>query len=183
MQLFLICDIISGKEKRTRKSADKQPGGQRKRKKASDASAGDETEEAHVPSLKNEKARMKKPKSAESDEDEDGFESEKEESVEDSGDEYDLSQYDYLLQKLHYDPEDNAVFKYHSIAALEGNVVVYHCKYNSKSRTWGKVKMEDPIHIGDILNYHNSPSNEENVIARLQEPTTTATKQRGRPKK
>ena len=57
---------------------------------------------------------------------------------------YDLSQYDYLLQKLHYDPEDNAVFKSHSIAALEGNVVVYRCKYNSKSRTWGKVKMEDP---------------------------------------
>ena len=37
----------------------------------------------------------------------------------------DLSQYDYLLQKLHYDPEDNAVFKCHSIiAALEGNIVL-----------------------------------------------------------
>ena len=76
------------------------------------------------------------------------------------------------------------MFKCHNIAALEGNVVVYRCKYNSKSRTWGKVKMDDPIHIGDILNYQNNPSNEENVNARLlQEPTTTTTKQRGRPKK
>ena len=75
------------------------------------------------------------------------------------------------------------MFKCHSIAALEGNVVVYRCKYNSKSRTWGKVKMGDPIHMGDILSYHNNPSNEVNVNARLQEPTTTTTKQRRRPKK
>ena len=96
----------------------------------------------------------------------------------------DLSQYDYLLQKLHYDFEDNDVFKCHSVAALEGNIVLYRCKYYSKSRTWGKVKMDDPMHIGDILYYHNNnPSNEENVNARLQEPTTTTTKQRGRPKK
>ena len=112
MLLFLICDIISGKEKRTRKSADKQPGGQRKRKKASDASAGGETEEAHVPSLTKEKARKKKPKAAESDEDDKDLESEKVESGgnsgNDLGDEYDLSQYDDLLEKLHYAPEDNA---------------------------------------------------------------------------
>ena len=68
-------------------------------------------------------------------------------------------------------------------AALEGNVVVYRCRYNSKSRTWGKVNLKDPIHIGDILNYHNNPSNEENVNARLKEPTTATTKQRGRLKK
>ena len=68
------------------------------------------------------------------------------------------------------------MFKCHSIAAVEGDVAVYRYKYNSKSRTWGKVNMKDPIRIGDILNYHNNPSNQENVNTRMQEATTATTK-------
>ena len=108
---------------------------------------------------------------------------------EDSGEEYDLSQYDYLVGTLHYDPEDDVVFKCDSIAVVGGDVVVYRCKYNSKSRTWGKVNINDPIHIADILDYHSNPTNDDEVNARLQEPTaaiaaaTKSTKQRGRPAK
>jgi len=108
---------------------------------------------------------------------------------EDSGEEYDLSQYDYLVGTLHYDPDDFGVFKCRSITAVDGDVVVYRSKYNSKSRTWGKVNINDPIHIGDILDYHSNPTNDDEVNARLQEPTaaiaaaTKSTKQRGRPAK
>ena len=52
---------------------------------------------------------------------------------EDTGEEYDLSQYDYLVGTLHYDPDDFGVFKCHSITAVDGDVVVYRCNYNSKS--------------------------------------------------
>ena len=108
---------------------------------------------------------------------------------EDSGEEYDLSQYDYLVGTLHYDPDDFGVFKCRSITAVDGDVVVYRSKYNSKSRTWGKVNINDPIHISDILDYHSNPTNDDEVNARLQEPTaaiaaaTKSTKQRGRPAK
>ena len=106
----------------------------------------------------------------------------------DLNDEYDLSQYDDLIGKLHYDPDDEAVFKCHRITVVDDLVVVYRCKYDSISRKWGKVNMTDPIHIADILDYHNNPTNEENVNARLQEeqPALTqpaATKQRGRLRK
>ena len=50
------------------------------------------------------------------------------------GDEYELSQYEDLVGKLHYDPDDDAVFKCHRIAVLGGVVVSYRCKYNSVSR-------------------------------------------------
>ena len=161
----------------------KQPGGQLKRKKATDAAVEEEAEEAHVPSLTKEKAKKKKSEAADSDEDEDVAESESGDSWEDSGDEYDLSHYDHLLGKMHYDPDDKAVFKCHSIAVVgAGVVVVYRCMYNSESRKWGKVNKTDPIHIADILGYHNSPTNEENVNAILQD-TTAVTLPRGRPKK
>ena len=47
---------------------------------------------------------------------------------EDSGEEYDLSQYDYLVGTLHYDPDDFGVFKCRSITAVDGDVVVYRSK-------------------------------------------------------
>ena len=50
------------------------------------------------------------------------------------GDEYELSQYEDLVGKLHYDPDDDAVFKCHRIAVLGGVVVSYRCKYDSVSR-------------------------------------------------
>ena len=43
--------------------------------------------------------------------------------------------------------------------------------------------MKDPIHIADILGYHNNPTNDDDVKARLQEDHPAATKQRGTPKK
>jgi len=102
---------------------------------------------------------------------------------EDLGEEYDLSQYVNLVGKLHYDPDDDAVYKCHSITVVGDDVVVYRCKYDSKAKKWGKVNMRDPIHIGDILGYHNNTTNEDIVNARLQEPAAAAKKQRGRPNK
>jgi len=90
-----------------------------------------------------------------------------------------VSQYDYLVGNMHYDPDDDAVYKCYSISVVEGNVVVYRCKFDSKSQKWGKVNMKDPIHIGDILTYHNDPSNENNVNVRLQEPKKVTRNQRG----
>jgi hypothetical protein len=95
----------------------------------------------------------------------------------DLGDEYDLSQYDKLVGKPHYDPDDDAVYKCSNVAVVDGNVVVYRCKYNSISQKWGKVNMKDPIHIGDILSYHGDPNNEKEVNDRLHERN-----QRGRKK-
>jgi hypothetical protein len=85
--------------------------------------------------------------------------------------------------KLHYDPDDDAVFKCDSITVLYGNVVVYRCKYDSKSRKWSKVNTRYPIHIGDILGYNNNPTYDDDVNARLHEQHAATTKQRGRPKK
>jgi len=102
---------------------------------------------------------------------------------EDSGEEYDLSQYVNLVGKLHCDPDDDAVYKCHSITVVGDNAVVYRCKYDSKAKKWGKVNMRDPIHIGDILGYHDNPTNEDIVNARLQEPAAATKKQRGRPHK
>ena len=105
------------------------------------------------------------------------------EDEEDSGEEYDLSQYDNLVGKLHYDPDDDAVYKCHSITVVGDDVVVYRCKYDSKAKKWGKVNMRDPIHIFDILGYHGNRDNVENVNTKLKEVPTATTKQRGRPKK
>jgi hypothetical protein len=66
-----------GKKKRTRQSGDKQPGGQRKLRKGSDAIVGEEEEQAHVPSSSKEKARKNKTKASKSDEDEEVVEDEK----------------------------------------------------------------------------------------------------------
>ena len=60
---------------------------------------------------------------------------------------------------------------------------MYRCKYDSKSRKWGKVNMRDPIHIGDILGYHGNPDNAENVNTKLKEVPTETTKRRGQPNK
>ena len=94
-----------------------------------------------------------------------------------------MSQYDYLVGNTHYDPKDDAVYKCYSISVVEGNVVVYRCKFDSKYQKWGKVNMRDPIHIGDILGYHGNRDNVENVNTKLKEVPTATTKQRGRPKK
>ena len=85
-------------------------------------------------------------------------------------------------ENINYD--DAIMFKRHSISIGLGDaVVVYRCKYDSESRKWVKVNMSDPIHTADIFGYHNYPTNEENVNARLQEEQPAATKQRGRPRK
>ncbi len=76
----------------------------------------------------------KKTKASKSDEDEEVVEDEKGDSSEDSDDEYDVSHYDYLVGNLHYDPDDDAVYKCYSISVVEGDVVVYPCKYDSKSQ-------------------------------------------------
>jgi hypothetical protein len=68
------------------------------------------------------------------------------------------------------------MFKYHSISVVgEDAVVVYCCKYDSESN--------DPVHKADIFGYHNDPTNEEIVNARLQELPAATMKQRGGPKK
>ena len=87
------------------------------------------------------------------------------------------------MGKLHYDPDDKAVFKRHSVAVVGGLVVAYRCKYNSQSQKWGKVKMTDPVHVADIVSYHNNPTNDDEVNARLQQVPAATVKQRGRPKK
>ena len=86
-------------------------------------------------------------------------------------------------ENINYD--DAIMFKCHSISIGLGDaVVVYRCKYDSESRKWVKVNMSDPIHTaGIIVGYHNYPTNEENVNARLQGEQPATTKQRGRPKK
>ena len=119
---------------------------------------------------------------AQSQEEEEGLDDEPEDEG-DSGDEYELSQYDYLVGKLHYDPDDKAVFKCHSVAVVGGLVVAYRCKYNSQSQKWGKVNMTDPVHVADIVGYHNNPTNDNEVNARLQQVPAATVKQRGRPKK
>ena len=47
----------------------------------------------------------------------------------------------------------------------------------------GKVNTNDPVHTADIFGYHNDPTNEEIVNARLQELPAATMKQRGGPKK
>ena len=47
----------------------------------------------------------------------------------------------------------------------------------------GKVNTNDPVHKADIFGYHNDPTNDENVNARLQELPAATMKQRGGPKK
>jgi hypothetical protein len=45
------------------------------------------------------------------------------------------------------------------------------------------VKMTDPVHVADIVSYHNNPTNDDEVNARLQVVPAATVKQRGRPKK
>ena len=68
---------------------------------------------------------------------------EPEEMVGDSDEEeYNLSKYKYLIEKPHYDPDDQAVYKCSAINVDdEGNIVVYRCKYNSESGEWGEVNI------------------------------------------
>ena len=86
---------------------------------------------------------------------------------------YDLSQYTHLEGTTHYDNIDRAVFKVVHVKAEDfddGNgvvVVVYRSKFNEKTKSWGKVDMNDPIMVADILKYHNSASNREVMVQKL----------------
>ena len=71
--------------------------------------------------------------------------------------EYDLSKYQYLTQKPHYDPDDEVVFKCMAINVDdEGNIVVYRSKYNSDSSEWSEVNMDDPIHVAAVVRQMNA---------------------------
>jgi hypothetical protein len=85
-----------------------------------------------------------------------------------SDDEYDLSEYAYLQNAMHYDPEDKGVFKCVKIVAEDfgdgAQVVVYRSKYLENSKKWGKVD-KSPVHVSDIEKYHKHPQNKKNVDA------------------
>ena len=87
-----------------------------------------------------------------------GNDDNKEESAKDSGDDYDLGQYEYLLGETHYDDdkEDSGVFKCMEITVEDDIIVVYRSKYNTKTKKWGKVNLEDPIHVDDIEKCHRN---------------------------
>jgi len=107
----------------------------RKRKKATD----DDEEEEEVVEESESQDEME-----EVEPEEKGGDSEEEE--------YDLSKYNYLIEKPHYDPDDKAVYKCSVIDVDdEGNIVVYRCKHNSESGEWGEVNMDDPIHVAAIV--------------------------------
>lgn len=138
----------------------------RKRKasttKASNIAAIDDTtlpkkvKKAGIPGRKNKKKR---------DEDDDP---EDDEHISQAPDDYDLSEFQYLRDALHYDPEDRGVFKCVDIVAEDfgegAQVVVYRSKYLEKSKKWGRVDTT-PIHVSDVIKYHKHPKNTINVNA------------------
>ena len=121
-------------------------------------------EEERVPRVALPERKVTKKRKNESDGDEEEDESDDQEEEEElevqpgekGGDldeeEYDLSKYQYLIQKPHYDPDDEAVFKFMAINVDdEGNIVVYRSKYNSDSSEWSEVNMDDPIHVAAVV--------------------------------
>ena len=112
------------------------------------------------------KARVAK-KQKKSNDDEEEEEEEEESSTQEEGeleieqraegedsseDGYDLSNYQYLIEKPHYDPDDEAVYKCSVIDVDDnGDIVVFRCKYNSESGEWGEVNMDDPIHVAAVV--------------------------------
>ena len=128
-------------------------------------------------------ASGRKKRGHDEDSDEQTAESSDEESaVEDEDEEsFDLEPYDYLLGQAHYDPEDNGVFKSVKIVAEDfGNgaeVVVYRSHYNSNSGKWGKVNLNDPIKVGDVIKYQRSKANVAKLNAVLK-PITAKPKKK-----
>ena len=119
-------------------------------------------EEERVPRVALPKTRVTKKRKHENDDDEEEEEiDDQEEELEvqpgekggDSDEEEDdLSKYQYLIEKPHYDPDDIAVFKCMAINVdNDDNIVVYRSKYNSDSGEWGEVNMDDPKHVAAIV--------------------------------
>ena len=130
-------------------------------------------------------ASGRKKRGHDEDSDEQTAESSDEESALEDEDEdeesFDLEPYDYLLGQAHYDPEDNGVFKSVKIVAEDfGNgaeVVVYRSHYNSNSGKWGKVNLNDPIKVGDVIKYQRSKANVAKLNAVLK-PITAKPKKK-----
>jgi hypothetical protein len=91
-----------------------------------------------------------------------------------------LSTYTYLIGTTHYDDEDKAVFKVAKIQAENFHdgkgvvVVVYRQNFNETTRKWGKVDLNDPIMVGDVIKYHNSYRNRQEMHTRLRGVSTNA---------
>ena len=128
-------------------------------------------------------ASRRKKRGHDEDSDEQTAESSDEESVNEDEEEesFDLEPYDYLLGQAHYDPEDNGVFKSVKIVAEDfGNgaeVVVYRSCYNSNLGKWGKVNLNDPIKVGDVIKYQKSKANVAKLNAVLR-PITAKPKKK-----
>ena len=147
-------------------------------------------EEECVPRAAQPKTRVTKKRKKDSDDDEEeesdiqedeeeDFEVEPEEMGGDSDEEeYDLSKYNYLIEKPHYDPEDTAVFKCSVIGVnAQGDVVVYRSKYNSESGKWSRVNMGDPIHVAAVVRGDKKFRNIRQMNAILQSKPPSPLKQ------
>ena len=56
-------------------------------------------------------------------------------------------------------------------------VVVYRSHYNSNSGKWGKVNLNDPIKVGDVIKYQKSKANVAKLNAVLR-PITAKPKKK-----
>ena len=130
---------------------------------------GDDLDEPHPSKKPRIQAveKAKKPRSkkrAESDVEEDSDDSSDGGSNVSDAD-FDLSQYLYLKGATHYDSQDKAVYKCADVIAEDFDdgkgpvVVVYRCKFDAVTRKWGKVDKEEPIHVGDVVKYHQNKRN------------------------
>ena len=132
---------------------------------------------SHAAASSNNNGQRKK---KQQDTDESSVEEVNDSDEESSSEGYDLSEYEFLVGKSHYDPDDDAVYKTTRVAVnTEGDVVVYRSKYSTNTGKWGKENTRDCIHVQDIIGYTEDHANEERMNSILQ-PRSMVTKKGNR---
>ena len=99
---------------------------------------------------------------------------------------YDVGPYLYLKGTMHYDSEDNCVYKCADVVPEDFGdgavVLVYRTKYDAVAKSWLEVDKENPVHVASVIQYHEEKDSKKKMNAIMQPPKdkTTKGKRRGK---
>jgi len=124
----------------------RKPTKNKRRKLSSDESPGEQSSEDELPSSSEETSSNPSDNITK--------ESNSDDSSGSEGSEYDIDKFTYLKNKLHYDDEENTVYKTTRVAEENGFIVVYRKKQYSNGKFASKEDRR-PIFAKDVVEYTN----------------------------